>query len=204
MNQFVEFVEMIKGQFSGKDRKIVPEVETTLLGNAKHKGKDAWFHEIFRPLSTDQISTLESTLNCKFHPDLKTLFASSNGLRLFSDELAIFGARSNFQRSGNHIWQPYCIVTANTNDRPSFLPQSSISIGSYSYDGSIIAFELTSGSITVHSPEKPFRALARWSSISEFLTSEYSRLGSFFNGKYELIDEECSTLPKANNGDIPV
>lgn len=195
MNKFEEFINKLKIDYSKYQSRSAEQTGALLIGQTPHKGRDTWHHELFSPLTKNQINSLETQCKTTFHGDLRNFFSTTNGIRLFSDEIAIYGLRGNFKRKGDAIWQPYSIVEPNSIERPAGMPKEDTIIGSYSYDGSLLWMGAKLGNISLRSRENSKALIAEWKDLSTFLVAEYKRLKKYFGDSLELIDEDISTLP---------
>ncbi len=186
-------LQTLRDSFEASQTCLVEPFGTLLLGPTPHKGKDCWFHELFRPLQEEEIGGLEDRVGKPFPAEYRSFLRLANGLRLFSDELALFGLRDNHGRTGDAIWQPYDLVDPNRLEKPCFLPSEALVIGAYSYDGSLLA--MGEGGVCLYDREQEAPPKASWPSLECFLSQEYRRLQSFFDEKHRLKDPEACTLP---------
>src|SRR5258706_14700655 len=74
---------------------------TELIGRVPHVAPQAWFHTIYGPLSEEGIAEIERILEKPLPTILKRFFTLANGLNVYSDELAIYGLRSDYSRTGD-------------------------------------------------------------------------------------------------------
>jgi hypothetical protein len=77
------------------------------------------------------------------------------------------------------VWQPFDIITPNTYERPKFLSDDIIIIGS-AYDGSKIALIGNSGKI-IRYDDNTFEVFNEWVNFYSYFTSEIERLKLLFN-----------------------
>ncbi|MGD0838963.1 MAG: SMI1/KNR4 family protein [Polyangia bacterium] len=195
MNDFQRLIKQLEQDYAKHGQKLVASVGTHLYGSTPHKGKDSWHHELFRPLNEDEIKKLQDEVGHIFPESLKELYRATNGLALFSDELAIYGLRDILGRSGDSVWQPYSLVEPNTLERPRDASKDDIFIGGYSFDGSLVKLSGRSGVVEACKRDRAKDTFARWPDLPTFLHQEYARLKTHFNEKLELRDPDASTLP---------
>jgi hypothetical protein len=194
MKKYQSFLKQIDKEYRNTGYKFVASVQTHLYGKTPHVGKDTWHHEVFRPLKEKEIVSLGAEIGIVLPEPLRRLYLVANGLRLFSDEIAIYGLRFP-GRSGDSTWQPYSLVEPNTLERPSDSTKEEIFIGGYSYDGSLVKLKVKTGSVEACKPDSAKKTFARWPDLATFLIEEFKRLRTHFNDKLELLDPDGSTLP---------
>jgi hypothetical protein len=107
-----------------------------LYGHVPHVAPQAWLHLLFAPLSDQDVMSLEKNMGQTIPSDFREFLFVTNGIGLFSCSLSIYGKRTSYVRTGDAAWQPFCIVTANTLERPEHIKPWQIVIGSYQSDGS--------------------------------------------------------------------
>jgi len=169
-----------------------------LYGHVPHIAPEAWLHELHAPLAKQDITELERRIGKDFPAQLRDFFLSANGVDLFSDALSVFGKRTSYVRSGDESRQPYCIVTANTLDRPTHAKNSHIVVGSYRNDGSLLFVDNESGE-TFRTKTRSKKVLNRWDDFWGMLVDEANRLSSLFDGEGRRLSEGPTT-PRAATG----
>jgi hypothetical protein len=174
------------------DRKL--DNGTVLCGKAPHAGAEAYLHHVFPACSASDLKSLQSQVPAKMPDALKGFLAEHNGFDLFNGTLSFFGLRKLSGRSYDAVMgQPYCIVAANTRERPGWLEEGTWIVGGYNWDGSKLCLS-QAGKVSVREPETG-QVAKEWSSLEKFLTSETKRLPALFDEKGEEIDDDASTLP---------
>lgn len=169
---------------------------TILICHVPLVATDAWLHEIYSPLSEENISKLETQLQ-KFLPtELKQFYRVANGINIFSDSLSIWGQRYSYEREGEDVLQPYDIVSLNEENN-WYSPKDWIYFGSYSWDGSQMVWDLSSKKNTVFRIKNgSTEILNEWSNLFEWLSSETKRLAVHFDTKGKELNSETPTTPK--------
>jgi len=195
IQEWEKILNLIKSMTVDNDFKLIESNGTRLFGHVKMIGENAWFHEVFAPLDVKEITEIELELKIQIPKSLKSFFQCSNGIILFSDELAIFGKRKSFKRTGDDVRLPYSIINPNTFERPSDAKNNYLFIGSYSYDGSKIFIDTQTEIINVCERWKSLNVVCQWNNIWDFLLQEMNRLQTFFNDNMMLKDNKRCTLP---------
>ena len=162
-----------------------------------HIAPEAWLHQIYAPLAENDIALIEDKLGQAIPADLRQFLHLANGVGLFSGSLSIYGKRTSFGRSGDEVWQPFCIVTANTLDRPPQAKDGQLVIGSYRNDGSLVFIDSKDGTVfrTKSRSKKP---LNRWPDLWTFFRCEVSRLSTCFDNQGRKTIEGPTTPPADN------
>jgi hypothetical protein len=192
---FGEILSTIEDTTRGKGYRLIENVETRLYGQVIGRGNDFWLHEVYAPLGKDAIDQLEYDVGLKLPKVLRDFYACANGLNLYSDELAIFGKRNTYNRSDFDMRLPYSIVSPNTEERPPNSTDSSIYIGSYSYDGSLVFIDNKNETISLCNSENAKDVIYKWKDIWTFLSNEVKRIRTFYNEQMVIIDDSATTLP---------
>lgn len=193
---FKKILNIIEDSTNGKGFKAIESNGTKLYGHVKTIGENAWFHEIFAPLNETEIAEIESSIGKNLPNSLKEFFICTNGIRLFSNEIALLGKRATFKRSSDEdLRLPYSIVTPNTLEQPKDIKENQIIIGSYSYDGSKVIIDSNDKLVFVCERENVQNVIFKFQTFWEFLLSEIERLGTFFNSEMLLVNDTISTLP---------
>jgi|GEM_PF-377868 len=171
---------------------------TVLICRAPHIGTEAWFHKLYQPaLSEDEIGLVADSLKVNMPDDYIEFFREYNGINLFSDALSIWGLRKSYSRTGDEVYQPYDVISHNPERAGK--PGSLLLIGSYSCDGSYIAYNPAEDMIQVfRCDEKRIKILHRWRNLSHLLESEINRLSVLFDEKGVKRDRDALTVPAAS------
>src|SRR5262245_39018067 len=153
---------------------------TRLVGHVPHIAPEAWFHEVFTPLTEADVVGLERRLPSPFPSEFRQFLGISNGINLYSVSLAVYGRRTSYERTGDEVWQPFCITTANTFDRPRHARDWQLIVGSYKNDGSLISLDVRDGT-AFRTKARSSKIQNRWNDFREMLTNEVFRLAGLFD-----------------------
>ncbi len=157
---------------------------TELVGNLPQIGPDAVFHELFPPLSPEEINDLETKLNFKFPPELKKFYLYFNGMNLFSDTIYMYGKRRNYIRKGDESRQPYDILTQNIDSRLEDMTITELVIGGYGQDGSKLVIDVEKGGQRVFRRLRDSgKIIEEWPGLFVMLDSEVERIFMLFDDK---------------------
>lgn len=163
-----------------------------LLGHVPHVAPEAWLHQLYCPLNTLEIDELESRVKVTIPKSFREFLGFANGAGLFSASLSIFGKRTSYARTGDEAWQPFCIVTANTFERPSYALTSQIVVGSYRSDGSLVLVDGKSERVT-RCKSRSKKILNTWPDLSTMLTLEVIRLAELFDSNGRRLSTTATT-----------
>lgn len=190
----MNFKELIEIIYQWGEEKITGN-GTILVCHVPHVAPEAWLHEIYSPLTEEDILKLEKELQKSLPTDLKQFYTFANGINIFSDSLSIWGQRNSYEREGEAIFLPYDMVSLNEENN-WYCPKGWIYFGSYSWDGSQMVFDLTSDKKKILRVKNgSTEILNEWSTFSEWLSSEINRLAKFFDTKGKEINPEIPTTP---------
>lgn len=153
-----------------------------LYGHVPHIAPEAWLHQIYPALSEQDVISLEEKLGGEFPADFRDFLFCANGIGLFSDSLSIYGKRTSFARSGDEAWQPFCIITANTLDRPSSAKPWQIIIGSYRTDGSLLSLDSRNATV-IKTKGRSKKIMNQWPGFWQMLQSESKHLSTLFDAQ---------------------
>lgn len=157
---------------------------TKLICHVPHIAPEAWLHIIYNKLSNQQIVELEKkSITGSFPEVFKEFLRYTNGINIFSDSLSIWGLRTTYARTGDEAIQPYDLIELN-KERTKKTPSTWLYFGSYSWDGSIVLFDLNENSKTnkVYLCERRTdNLLKEWPDFWSWFTSEVERLGGLFS-----------------------
>lgn len=169
--------------------------KATLVGHVPHVAPEAWFHSYYLGLNDIEIHELESKMEIIFPKSIHEFLAYSNGIKLFSDALRIFGIRKHIGRTLETIRQPYDIISCNSPfEKPVDSPESLMLIGSYGMDGSILYFHSGEEAI-YYSSRDSINPKRSWSNFWDMLTEEAIRLASLFDTQGKKINPKVPTIP---------
>lgn len=182
--------EMIINQlkkWEGVSKKILSN-GTILICKVPYLAPEAWLHKIYRALDDIEIKELELMIDKKLPSDYIEFLKQANGINIFSDCLSVWGMRNSYSRKGEDAIQPYNLISLN-KELIDEIPVDWLAFGSYSWDGSIMIFDLSKVSNKVfRCSSDDYEILGEWSSIWHWIKSEVERLSCLFdkNGvKYE-------------------
>ncbi len=153
---------------------------THLYGQVPHVAPEAWLHQVFAPLTEQEIVWLEEKMKLPIPHDLRQFFLLANGVGLFSVSLSIYGKKTSYVRSGDDAWQPFCILSANTLERPTHAKPSQIVIGGYQDDGSLLFLDLEDGT-AFRTRSRSKKILNQWPDFWTMLKAETDRLAKLFD-----------------------
>lgn len=165
---------------------------SVLICHVPHVAPEAWFHEVYMPLSNEEISQLEKEIGNAFPDVFREFLLCSNGINLFSDNLRIFGLRTSFSREGDEAIQPYHMPTLN-GQRPFLCPKTWIFIGSYRSDGSRVFFNTNESAenIKVYRCKKDStKVVNEWKSFWDWLLSEVERISQLYDANGVRINKK--------------
>jgi len=191
MHYFQEVFQILKKAKSfGED---TARSGATLFGKVPHIGSEAWFHTLYLPLSEREIDELEGEMNVEFPESYREFLELTNGIRVFSNSLSIFGRRDSFSRSVEDR-QPYSVVSENYN-RPVGMPKKAVLIGFYPFrNGFYLYIECNSGKV-IRCRKKEAKPLVVWDSFGQMLLSEVRRLEGFFDDIGRRRDQRAILVP---------
>lgn len=166
-----------------------------LYGHVPHVAPEAWFHCLYRGLSDDRISQLEVELGREVPAPFVAFLRYSNGINLFSGRLALYGARNNYERTGDNAWQPFDLEAPNLIERPLGCPLSYFFIGGYGDDGSRLLIDSATMKV-LRVPRRSFGpVLTAWSDFDDMLEREIRRLSGLFDTNGRLVVPGVPTTP---------
>lgn len=164
-----------------------------LFGHVPHVAPEAWLHIVFAPLLDDAVlERLERDLPVPTHPDFLEFLRLSNGLDLFSCALCLYGRRTSYARTGDDTRQPFCLMTANTLERPKSAKKWQLIIGGYRNDGSLLSLDTRDGTV-FRTKRRSAKVLNRWPTLMTMLRDETVRLAALFDEQGRKLTE--STVP---------
>jgi hypothetical protein len=165
-----------------------------LYGHVPHVAPEAWLHQVYAPLSEQDVISVEEKIGQTIPNDLRQFFHLANGVGLFSVSLSIYGKKTSYVRTGDDAWQPFCIVSANTLERPRHAKPSQIVVGGYKDDGSLLFLDLEDGSV-FRTKSRSKKVLNQWTDFWKMLTNESHRLSGLFDAEGHKLSEGPTTPP---------
>lgn len=168
---------------------------TVLVCNVPHVASQAWLHEIYAPLKDEDIEELETEMGKKLPVDYIEFLRCANGINIFSDSLSLWGKRSSYSRKGDDAIQPYDIV-ALSEELVDEIPEDWLTIGSYSWDGSVIIYDTNKDKRRVcRCTSDDYEILQEWPNLWNWLKNEVVRLSKLFDENGVEYDENTPTTP---------
>lgn len=169
-----------------------------LIGHVPSVAPDAWLHCIYAPLKIQSIKEIENRLDISLPISLVILYSFTNGMNLFSDSISIWGARENYIRTGDAVWQPYDLADFNLhNARPKDAKRSIIFIGGYNWDGSLLYFDAKAPSpeVIYRCSRDSVKPLNRWVDVWTMLEEEIDRLSNLYGKDGLEVNPDTPTIP---------
>lgn len=168
---------------------------TKIICHVPHVAPQAWLHEIYNPLNSNDVEKLQDRLGKQLQEDYRQFLLLSNGINIFSDSLSVWGLKKSYDRRGEEAIQPYDLIAGNEEIR-GVVPNSYVLFGSYSWDGSTMAYDISSNSCKVFlcAPDT-YEILKEWENIWVWLNEEVNRLSLMFDEKGVMYDEDVPTIP---------
>lgn len=180
-------------------------------------GAESWFHTLYPGIEPGEFDHLEVDLGLRVSnpdvlikgvrgvcdvdtdvfpmPEIYLMFLRvTNGARLFSAHLNLFGVRRALGGDPLVNRQPYELAGPNIFRRPKRLPRNSLVVGCYKWDGSLIYFDGEANEV-IRCHRDDGRPLNKWQSFEAMLVSECERLSMFFDDRGVLLNESIPTTP---------
>ena len=154
---------------------------TTLLGQVPHVAPNAWLHQLYQPLTSSEVAILESDVAIPFPEAFREFLELSNGVKVFSSGLSIYGFRDSFERSSGEGWRPFSIVSPNLHSRPAGLPKDDLIIGSITEKESFYLCMNSKRETVFRCRREDAIPLETWASFGEMLLWEVRRLDALFD-----------------------
>ena len=165
---------------------------TRLYGHVPHVAPEAWLHQVYAPIVEQDVISLEERIGLPIPSELRQFFQLANGVGLFSVSLSIYGKRTSYVRTGDDAWQPFCIVTANTLERPTHAKTSQLVVGGYRADGSLLFLDLEDGKV-FRTKSRSKKVLNLWKDFWTLLLEETRRLSGLFDDKGHKLSDGPTT-----------
>lgn len=167
---------------------------TELLGRIPGLGPMAYLHRIYRPLSSNELASLEVQLNRPVPCAYRTFLSLTNGITLFQESLSLDGLRGDYSRKIDAAWQPYGLEIPNVLERLSDSSPELFFIGGYGDDGSLLYID---GEQVVRCSGSTVRPLNRWPTFEKMLVSETERIALLFkrHGIQPQLRPAFATIP---------
>lgn len=173
----------------------ITDNKTLLICNVIHIAPEAWLHYIYIGLSDIEVLDIENKLGKSLPKLLKEFLKISNGINIFSDSISIWGRRTSYDRVGEEIYQPYDIVALN-EELEDEISSKWLAFGSYSWDGSIMYYDVTKGDEKVFICERDStKKIKEWDNIAVWFNEEINRLSKMYDEDGIEKDEDLPTIP---------
>lgn len=167
-----------------------------LYGHVLHRAPEAWFHEIYPPLDSNELSQLEESLATTIPPTYREFLTTySNGITLFSCNLSFDGLRRNYKRDTDSSRQPFDIIRYNVDERPENSKDTYFYIGGYTDDGSLLFLDSSSDFVYRCDRDNASILYNRWNNFSEMLCSEVERISGLFDEFGKELNPDVPTTP---------
>ncbi len=169
--------------------------QTLLICKVPHIASEAWFHRIYKGLSENEIVDLETELKKPLPNHLRKFLKTANGMNIFSDSISIWGRRTSYARKGEDAYQPYDLLDLN-KELGNEMSSKWLAFGSYSWDGSMMYYDVTSDDNKVFICERDStNKIKIWDNIYLWLAEEIERLSKMYDDKGIELDEDAPTTP---------
>lgn len=167
----------ILNRWSERGEKVLDN-GTRLICPTPHVGSDAWLHCLFANLSTSDVDKLEEQAGVLFPEEFREFLFKANGVSLFSSNIAVFGKRFSYVRTGDASWQPFDIIHFNEDSRPTNSPTNVYFFASPDRGDTCCFFEAVGeGAYRVGKTNRDeFLPLQYWQNFWEWLFSEVREL----------------------------
>lgn len=189
-NKFENIISTLNKYEGAGKRKL--ENGTMTICHVPHRAPEAWLHEIYTGLSEEQVNELENDMPIPLPNDYRAFLKIYNGINIFSDSLSVFGVRD----SDSSI-QPYDIIDENM-EAPEGAPESWLFFGGYSWDGTMVMFDLSEGTennkVYLCARESA-NILYEWNDFWSWLSEETDRLSKMFDLNGVKLDKDAPTCP---------
>jgi hypothetical protein len=154
-----------------------------------------WFHEIYAGLTAESIGMLQDKLGKMLPNDYVDFLQCANGINVFSNSLEIFGWRVSLDRTGYETILPFDLVSANGEEFRK-IPENWLYFGGYSWDGSLMLYDLSKSNSNVYRCEcDSMKLLQEWPDLWTWLNTEIERLSRLFDENGDKYDNDAPTAP---------
>jgi hypothetical protein len=159
----------------------------------------AYLNVIFKPAPKEVLNS--AVLRMAIPPVFSEFLAVQNGAILFSGALSVYGAVRPGQLLNRS--EPFSLPPFSLDDHNpmQYVPEADrfLAIGGYGYDGSRVC--VYRRGLSIHLFPRGKTELQRtasfiWMNLSEWLTSEVSRLSTLFDSDGHRLADEIETLPQ--------
>lgn len=173
----------------------VSENGAHMFGHVPHVAPEAWFHIIFPALDQEAITVLENRLRRPIPIGYRQLLRVTNGLHLFSGQLALYGLRTDYSRKTS-IRLPFDLGDPNVHERPRTADPSWFLFAFYKEDGSQGYIDPQDGRTYRGTRDMTQPRVNQWASLDDFLSGEVRRLQGLFDDRGHEIDSTRPTTPE--------
>ncbi len=187
---FDEVVATIS-RWSGNDDKVL-STGVRLICPTPSVAPEAWLHVLFPPATGEDITTVEEALDVSLPTDFREFLVTANGLRLFSNNISVWGIRQDMSRNGDAAWPPFDLRSHNRkSDRPEGSPSNIVYFGSTGRGQSWSFFDLRDGSYVVGITDRhKYRPEKYWPNFASWLIEQVGTLKVGFNADGTMIPED--------------
>jgi len=154
---------------------------TQVFGRVPHVAPQAWLHEMYAPLTEQDIAMEEAAIRRQIPEPYRSWLLRANGLNAFSGGLVLYGRRSDYSRRASVI-QPYDLDIPNVLERLPDAHVDAFFIGSV-LGGENLLFLLPSSGQVYACDRRSARGLTSWPSVPQLIVSAVAALGTSFDGQ---------------------
>jgi hypothetical protein len=195
MNTFSELVDQLRQ----KNGQVLETDLAIRIKNLHWIGPLAYFHVVYRPVSSLLVAEVGQRL--KFPNSLRAFYQACNGMDLYAGTIRLFGCVEKgtpLDRSDPLSLPPLSITDMNQQFVSPRYSREVLSIGTYSYDRSLLCIDRQSERVTCYRGEDLRYERKSWPTIEDWLVSEQTRLSFLFSPDGRLLGTERLGLPDQN------
>lgn len=185
ISHFDKLVEILQRWTPKGERQLADG--TRLICPTPHVAPEAWLHALFAALREEEVQELERRCGLPLPNDFRSFLLHANGALIFSRQIAIWGLRKSYVRTGDEAWQPFDLPSQNEGAmRPGGSPSELFFFGSEERGASWCFFDAKDASYRVgKTPREHFNPTRYWPSFwhwllerSESLAAQYDCTGA--------------------------
>jgi len=174
---------------------------TQLAGHLPNIAPKAYLHELYAGVTNKMINKLESDLNKKIPPELKSIYYEFNGFSFFHAGINLFGTVVGQQFNLDERL-PYSLVNGNLPIKtPPQTTEEILYIGTYGLDSSLVYIDTTTGNVH-RTKRNRLDKLASWDSVSHWICVELPRLDAFYAEDVDSIEDKDYQLPEEDQRSV--
>lgn len=193
-NRFIAVADRLKNKYSKIGCNDI-EGRAELIGHIPAVAPHAYLFTLYNKLDSGMIAPIQIAMGRTIPTDLRQYLGICNGANYFVNQMAMMGRRESYARTGSESYQPYCLVSANTDERPRLLPDEYIVIGYYQYDGSLLCLSAVSGAVVRYDAEA-LQLMNSWVGLWIMLSMELERLDSMYDEQGCIMFDGMDTTPQ--------